>query len=133
VDDNKTTRSATHGDGSAPDSNTKRTALLGLAAALVITVGAWFFIDRATDRGLERLQLIDRVWAECDTAYHGARNAADTSHIDTRALSAVIDNGNEGAPRRCGDMRKPVDTQAARDSMNREKATRDLMPTRQRR
>lgn len=115
-----------------PDTATRNRALAGLGIAFVVTIGSWFFIDHATDRGLVRLQLIDRVWAECDSVYKTARNANDTARIDTRSLSAVIDNNAEGAPRRCGDMRQATDAQAARDSVNREKALRDMMPTRQR-
>jgi hypothetical protein len=112
------------------DNKTREKALTGLAAALVVTIGAWFFIDHATDRGLERLQLIDRVWSVCDSAYATALTGADTSRIDSRALSAAVDSGKDGAPRRCGDMRRPVDAEAARDSARKAQELRSVMPTR---
>ena len=109
---------------------TKKKALLGLAAALILTIGAWFFIDNATSRGLARLNHIDSVFAVCNVEYVRARTSSDTARIDTRPLSAPIDNGKEGAPRRCGDLRRPADALAAQDSARRSKSREGIMPTR---
>lgn len=109
---------------------TKKKALIGLAAALILTVGAWFFINNATSRGLARLNHIDRVFAVCNVEYLQARTSADTAQIDTRPLSAPIDSGKEGAPRRCGDLRRPADALAAQDSARRSKTRGGIMPTR---
>ncbi|MEP6833319.1 MAG: hypothetical protein ABJB74_07990 [Gemmatimonas sp.] len=108
----------------------KRKALIGLAAALLITVGAWFFFDRATDRGIARLNHIDRVFAVCNVEYLQAHTSSDTARIDTHPLSAPIDSGKEGAPRRCGDLRRPADELAAQDSARRAKSRDGIMPTR---
>ncbi len=109
---------------------TKRKALIGLAVATLITIGAWFFFDSATDRGIARLNHIDSVFAVCNVEYLKARNLADTARIDIRPLSAAIDSGKEGAPRRCGDLRRPPDELAAQDSARRSKERGGLMPTR---
>lgn len=108
---------------------TKRTALLGLAAAVVITIGSWFFIDNATDRGLARLDHIERVFAVCQADYAKAMNGADTSRIDAQPLSAFIDSGKAGAPTRCGELRRR-DGLAAQDSARRVQTSRGSMPTR---
>lgn len=115
------------------DSKTRNKALAALVVALAITIGAWFFIDGATDRGLARLQHIDEVWNVCKAAYAEARTGADTSRIDVRFLSAPIDSGKEGAPHRCGDLRRPADTEIARDSAKRAQAIKSMMPTRDKR
>src|SRR5690349_9678495 len=93
-------------DDKAAAERTKRTALLGLAAAAVITVASWFFIDSATDRGLARLDYIERVYAVCKADYAKAMSGADTSRVDAQALSALIDSGKAGAPTRCGELRR---------------------------
>lgn len=109
---------------------TKKKALIGLAVALIITVGAWFFFDDATSRGVARLNHIDSVYAVCNVEYLQARTMADTARIDMRPLSAAIDSGKEGAPRRCGDLRRPADALAAQDSARRSKTREGIMPTR---
>ena len=109
---------------------TKKKALIGLAAALVLTVGAWFFINNATSRGLARLNHIDRVFAVCNVEYRQARTSSDTARIDTRPLSAPVDSGKEGAPRRCGDLRRPADALSAQDSARRSKSREGIVPTR---
>lgn len=114
----------------ATDAGTKHKALAALVVALVITVAAWVFINKATESGLARLELIDRVYAVCNADYARARTAADTSRIDAQPLSAVIDSGTTSAPRRCGDMRRPADALAAQDSARRAQAVRSMMPTR---
>lgn len=109
---------------------TKKRALIGSAAALVITIGAWFFINNATNRGLARLNHIDSVFAVCNVEYRQARTSADTARIDAHPLSAPIDSGKEGAPRRCGDLRRPDDALAAQDSARRARTREGIMPTR---
>ncbi len=108
----------------------KKKALIGLAAALIITIGAWFFFDNATTSGLARLNHIDSVFAVCNVEYLKARTSSDTTRIDTRPLSAPVDSGKEGAPRRCGDLRRPTDELAAQDSARRSKSREGIMPTR---
>ncbi|MEO7999512.1 MAG: hypothetical protein ABI852_18820 [Gemmatimonadaceae bacterium] len=108
----------------------KKKALIGTAAALIVTVAAWFFIDHQTDRGLARLNHIDSVYAVCNVDYKRARNSSDTSRIDAKPLSAPIDSGKQGAPQRCGDLRRPADALESQDSVRRSQATRNVMPTR---
>ena len=108
---------------------TKQKALAALGAAAVITIGAWFFIDSATDRGLARLQHIEQVYAVCQADYANARDGADTSRIDAQPLSALIDSGKTGAPLRCGELRRR-DGMAAQDSALRRLNNRGSMPTR---
>jgi hypothetical protein len=112
------------------DNNTRNRALTGLAAAFVVTVASWFFIDHQTDRGLARLQLMDQVWKVCQTSYAEARTGADTERVDLLGLSAAVDSGKEGAPRRCGDMRQPAEAQSARDSARTSQQFREMIPTR---
>lgn len=97
---------------------------------MVVTVGAWFFINAATTRGLARLQHIDSVFAACNADYLKARTSSDTSRVDAQPLSAPIDSGKSGAPSRCGDLRRPADALASQDSARRAQAVRGLMPTR---
>lgn len=113
-----------------PAAQTKQRALIGLAAATILTVGAWFFIDNATSRGLARLNHIDSVFAVCNVDYLQAHTLADTARIDALPLSAPVDSGKEGAPRRCGDLRRPADALAAQDSARRSKTKGGIMPTR---
>lgn len=108
----------------------KKKALMGLGAALLITVAAWVFFDRQTDRGLARLNHIDSVYAVCNADYMLARSSSDTSRIDAKPLSAAIDSGKQGAPQRCGDLRRPSDRLESQDSVRRSQATRNVMPTR---
>ncbi|GEM_PF-2270025 len=108
---------------------TRNKALTGLAAAVAITIGAWFFIDRATDRGLARLDHIERVYAACKADYALARTVADTSRVDAQPLSALIDSGKTGAPLRCGELRRP-ESLAAQDSARRRQTNRGTMPSR---
>ncbi|MBC8087483.1 MAG: hypothetical protein H7Z40_09460 [Phycisphaerae bacterium] len=109
--------------------STKTKALTAFAAAVVITIGAWFFIDRATTRGLARLDHIERVYAACQADYANARNVADTSRVDAQPLSALIDSGKTGAPLRCGELRRP-ESLAAQDSARRVQNNRGSMPAR---
>lgn len=109
---------------------TKRKALLGGAAAVVVTVAAWFFIDHQTTRGLARLNHIDSVYAVCNVDYMKARNSGDTSRVDAQLLSAPIDSGKQGAPVRCGDLRRPADALESQDSVRRSQAMRSKMPVR---
>lgn len=108
----------------------KKKALIGLAVAVVVTVAAWIFVDRATDYGIARLNHIDSVFAVCKVDYGQARNQADTARIDKQPLVAVIDSGKEGAPLRCGDLRRPPDNLASLDSARRSRERGGLMPTR---
>ena len=103
------------------DASSKRTrnkALTAMAGAVVITIGAWFFIDNATARGVARLEHIERVYAVCKADYANARNAGDTSRVDTQPLSAAVDSGKTGAPLRCGDLRR-LDSGPEKDSPQR--------------
>lgn len=108
---------------------TRTKALAAFAGAVVVTIGAWFFIDRATDRGLARLDHIDRVYAACKADYANARSVADTSRVDAQPLSALIDSGKTGAPLRCGELRRP-ESLAAQDSARRVQNNRGTMPSR---
>jgi hypothetical protein len=117
-----------HADPAAQQ--TKKKAILATAAALIVTVAAWFFIDRQTDRGIARLNHIDSVYAVCNAEYKLARSVSDTSRIDVMPLSAAIDSGKQGAPQRCGDLRRPADKLESQDSVRRSQATRNVMPTR---
>lgn len=108
----------------------KKKALIGGGAALLVTVAAWFFIDHQTTRGLARLNHIDSVYAVCNADYQRARNSSDTSKVDVQLLSAPIDSGKQGAPMRCGDLRRPADALESQDSVRRAQATRNAMPTR---
>ena len=108
----------------------KKKALIGGALALLATVAAWFFIDHQTTRGLARLNHIDSVYAVCNADYRRARSSSDTARIDAQFLSAPIDSGKQGAPLRCGDMRRPSDALESQDSVRRAQATRNTMPTR---
>ena len=112
------------------DNRTRNRALAGLVAAIVLTVGAWFFINGATNRGLARLDRMDAIWAVCKLAYDSARTGGDTSRIDLRQLSAAIDSGKADAPRRCGDLRRPDEAQQAKDSVRRVDAAREFLPPR---
>ncbi len=105
---------------------TKTRALIGLGAALVVTLGLWVFINRQTSSGVARLERMDTAWTVCKTKYAVAQNAGDTSAIDVSPLSAAIDSGKAGAPRHCGDLRRPENLEARKDSMNRA-ATRPEM------
>jgi hypothetical protein len=113
----------------AESENTKRKALAAFVGAAVITIGAWFFINKATERGLARLEHIERVYAVCQADYAKALNGADTSRVDAQALSAPIDSGKAGAPVRCGELRRR-DGVTAQDSVRRGQANRGVMPTR---
>ncbi|MGV3709252.1 MAG: hypothetical protein ACO1Q7_10445 [Gemmatimonas sp.] len=108
----------------------KRRALIGLGVALVATIGAWVFIDKATDQGLARLNHIDSVFAVCNVDYVRARTSEDTARIDLLPLIAPVDSGKEGAPKRCGDLRRPPDNIASLDSARRSRERGGLMPTR---
>ncbi|MEP6765686.1 MAG: hypothetical protein ABJB66_15330 [Gemmatimonadaceae bacterium] len=110
--------------------STKTKALIGLGAALAVTIGSWFFINKQTDSGLARLERMDAVWAVCKTKYATATTASDTSAIDVSPLSAAIDSGKSTSPRRCGDLRRPDDAAARKDSIDRAAAVRDLLPPR---
>lgn len=116
-------------DDQAVSERTKRTALAGLVIAVVITVGAWFFFDSATSSGVARLEHIERVYAVCKADYAKALNGADTSRVDAQPLSALIDSGKAGAPRRCGELRRP-ESAADVDSARRAATNRGSMPTR---
>lgn len=116
-------------DDQAVSENTKRMALVGLAAAVIITIGAWFFFDRATASGVARLEHIERVYAVCKADYAKARSVADTSRVDAQPLSALIDSGKARAPRRCGELRRPEGV-AEQDSARRAQNNRGSMPTR---
>lgn len=109
---------------------TKRKGLIALGAALVVAVGSWFFINKQTEGGLARLDRMDAVWAVCKTQYADAHTASDTSAIDRSPLSAAIDSGKATSPRRCGDLRRPDDAAARKDSIDRAAAVHDLIPTR---
>ncbi len=93
------------------DGNRTR-ALIGLGVALVVAVGAWLFVGRATDSGLERLARIDRVRAGCNVLWANARNLIDSARVDATPLPDTIDPRSSSALQRCGGLRaadqKPV-------------------------
>lgn len=111
------------------DESTKQRALIGLGVAVVVTIGAWFFVDSATDRGIERLNHIERVYAVCQQHYAVALNNGDTSRVDNEPLSAAIDSGKAGAPTRCGELRRREGL-AAEDSARKRQMNRGTMPVR---
>ena len=115
-------------DNAASAANRKK-ALIALGFAVVVTVGAWFFIDNATDRGLARLDHIERVYAVCQLDYAKARNSGDTARVDNQPLSAAIDSGKSGAPLRCGELRRR-DALIEEDTVRRNQMNRNTMPTR---
>ena len=104
-------------------------ALIALGVAVVLTVAAWVFIDKATDRGLARLDHIERVYAVCQLDYAKARNSGDTARVDVQPLSAAIDSGKTGAPLRCGELRRR-DALTEQDSVRRKQTNSGKMPTR---
>jgi hypothetical protein len=87
--------------------DTPRRAMVAVGVAIALGIAAWFGIDRAADAGKDRLEAYDRARAACNARYAAARTADDSSRVDESALSEVLDNGVEGAPRRCGDLVKP--------------------------
>ena len=93
------------------DGNRTR-ALIGLGIAVVLAVGAWLFVTRATDSGLERLARIDRVRAGCNVLWANALNPIDSARVDATPLPDTIDPQSSSALRRCGGFRitkqKPV-------------------------
>lgn len=103
--------------------------MIALAVAVVVTIGSWFFIDSATDRGLARLDHIERVYAVCQQDYARALNAGDTARVDVQPLSAAIDSGKAGAPLRCGELRRR-DALTEQDSVRRKQTNGATMPTR---
>ena len=108
----------------------KARALIGFGVAIVVTIGTWVFINRQTTSGVARLNRIDAVWAVCKTKYRAAHNAGDTSAIDVLPLSAAIDSGKTDAARRCGDLRRPENLEARKDSMTGAATVREMAPRR---
>lgn len=93
------------------DQNRTR-ALIGLGVAVVVAVGAWLFVTRAADSGLERLARIDKVRAQCTALWANAHNAIDSARVDATPLPDTIDPRSSSALQRCGGLRamepKPV-------------------------
>lgn len=80
-------------------------AILSAVGAVLIAGGAWFFFQRATDLGLERLARIERVQAVCKERYSYARNRLDTMRVDRSALPDTIDARSKDRIDRCGVFR----------------------------
>lgn len=93
------------------DGNRTR-ALIGLGITVVLAVGAWLFVTRATDSGLERLARIDRARASCNALWAKAVNPIDSARVDATPLPDTIDPRSSSALQRCGGLRamepKPV-------------------------
>jgi len=79
--------------------------LTGLGVALVLAVGGWIFLARATDSGIARLARIDIVRAMCDARLRDAKTTADTVRVDATALPDTIDPRSASALKRCSDLR----------------------------
>ena len=91
---------------SSTTGNEMRTrALIGLGFAVLIGIAGWIWLSRVMQGGVDRLAAIDRVRAECERAWSGARNHEETLSVDRIALSDTIDAKSDAALRRCGDLR----------------------------
>jgi hypothetical protein len=84
-------------------------ALAGLVLTLVLAVGGWLFLGRATDAGIARLARIDTLREGCVARWTVARNEADSQRVDAIALSDTIDPRSATALKRCGDLRATVE------------------------
>ena len=80
-------------------------ALIGLGVAVAVAGGAWLFVGRAADSGLERLARIDRVRAGCNVLWAQARNPIDSARVDATPLPDTIDPRSSSALQRCGGLR----------------------------
>ena len=86
------------------DGNRTR-ALIGLGVAVVLAVGGWIFVTRATDAGLERLARIDKVRADCNALWARALNPVDSARVDATPLPDTIDPRSASSLQRCGGLR----------------------------
>ncbi|HYW32315.1 MAG TPA: hypothetical protein VE869_12460 [Gemmatimonas sp.] len=83
----------------------RTTALISVGVALVLGVATWFGLNDAADSGVARLARIDRVRAECEEGWRGARNALDTATVDRLSLPDTIDPGSSAELSRCANLR----------------------------
>ena len=90
--------------GSHP-SGPPRAAILSLLVAISAAAAAWYFLDVAADRGVERLARIDRLRALCVERYALARNRSDTLRVDRWALPDTVDPGSRQRIAQCGAFR----------------------------
>ena len=88
------------------DGNVRLKALIGLAVTILIGVGAWFWLSRATQRGLDRLATIDAMRARCEVAWRAATTQNETLRVDAMPLPDTIDPRSEAAMSRCGNLRQ---------------------------
>lgn len=88
---------------------TRNRALAGLVVALVVAVGGWLFLRRATDAGIERLARIDTLREGCVARWTAARTTADSERVNATALTDTIDPRSATALKRCGDLRATVE------------------------
>jgi len=94
------------GTGAGGDEQAVRTkALVGLVVALGLGVTGWIWLDRAADRGIERLAAIDSARARCDDLWRAARTHAETVMVDRTPLADTIDPNSDDALERCGHLR----------------------------
>ncbi len=77
--------------------------------ALVLAIGGWIFLQRATDAGIQRLTRIDTLRAGCVAKWTLARTGADSERVDATALADTIDPRSATALKRCGDLRATVE------------------------
>ena len=80
-------------------------ALIGLGVAILISMAGWVWLSRTAEAGLARLATIERVRAECERAWSGATNNAETLRVDRLPLKDTVDARSDAALRRCGDLR----------------------------
>jgi hypothetical protein len=80
-------------------------AIIALVIAVVMAFAGWFGLSTATQRGVDRLEAIERVRGGCDQAWRVARNHTDTLRVDELALPDTIDPMSDQAIDQCGDLR----------------------------
>lgn len=88
--------------GNAP----RNRALIVLSVTVLLAVVAWLLLQRATDAGLHRLELLDGVRAQCDSLRARARSADESLRVVMTALKDTIDPKSNDALRSCGDLAK---------------------------
>ncbi len=86
-------------------------ALIGLGLTLALGIGAWLFLSRAADSGIERLARIDVVRTACEARWSAARTQSDTMRVNDIALADTIDPQSSAALKRCGDLRAMISKQ----------------------
>ena len=112
-------------EGSADNSAAYRVpALIAMAVALIVGVGAWYGLDAAAQRGIERLAAIERARAVCAVSWNAAHARAETLLVDAIALRDTIDPRSDQALSRCGDLR----TKAANALPNPREMNGEPMP-----